>query len=58
MNRLKEGQRVFDAECGEYGTVLQYISKNTVAVEYDRDWGCDSSVCEVCADVLECSESK
>ena len=53
MERLKEGQRVFDTDCGEFGAVLQYVSETTVAVEYDHDWGCDSSVCEVPVEYLE-----
>lgn len=58
MNRLKEGQRVFDTDSGEFGTVLQYISNQTVAVEYDHDLGCKLFVCEVCVDVLEMVNSK
>lgn len=53
MNRFKEGQRVFDKECGEFGKVLQYTSKQTVAVEYDQDFGCESNICSVDVEHLE-----
>ena len=42
--KFKPGQKVFDTDCGEFGTVLHYTSESAVAIEYDHNWGCDTSV--------------
>jgi Pyruvate/2-oxoacid:ferredoxin oxidoreductase delta subunit len=42
--KFEAGQRVFDTDCGEFGTVIEQISKTKVKVEYDHDWGCDTAI--------------
>ena len=43
MGKYKEGDRVFDKYCGEYGTVIGY-EDHLVKIAYDQDHGCDSNV--------------
>lgn len=47
------GARVFDRECGEYGTVLHFLSRSVVAVQYDQDYGCEKNTCAVDLEHLE-----
>ena len=43
MGKYKEGDRVFDTYCGEYGTVIGYDGC-LVKIAYDQDCGCDSNI--------------
>lgn len=51
--RFYTGERVFDKECSEYGTVLQYASRSSVIVRYDQDYGGEPNTCAVDVEHLE-----
>lgn len=38
------GQRVFDKFCGEYGTVIECVGDSEILIQYDQDFGCNTSV--------------
>ena len=43
MGQFKKGDRIFDTYSGEFGTVVEY-QYGLVRVEYDQNYGCDSSI--------------
>jgi len=43
MGKFREGERVFDIYCGEYGNVVGY-NGNIVEVLYDNDYASDSLI--------------
>ncbi|MDR0286412.1 MAG: hypothetical protein LBI03_01695 [Clostridiales bacterium] len=43
MGKYKEGDRVFDKDCREFGTVIGYCA-GLVKVAYDQDNGCDTNI--------------